>query len=319
MYHRVIDLPYDPWKLCVSGKHFEEHMLIIKKYAAAVQIGELADSLPSFSLGRKKIAVTFDDGYADNYYNAAPILKRHAVSATFYITTGATDSQQEFWWDEISRLILEPASLPATFQLTTGQTHYTWAIDSTKATIMTKNDPIPEQIPPNNSILSKTQLYFAVWRIISSLSTTEKSETLKKVALWSGSKPEARDNYRAMTTKELTDLSSSYLFEIGAHTVRHPMLAQLNFSEQKEEIVESKNFLEKMYKKKIISFAYPHGSYNENTLKLMKETGFKNACTTEERPVTRKTDPYRLPRFMVLDWTGKEFEQKLQYWINSDE
>lgn len=85
-YHRVADLQYDPHQLAVTPDHFEEQMELLEEKEYDVK-------------------VTFDDGYEDNYTNALPILEKHGVNATFFITTSKIDSPTEFWWDDLDRIL----------------------------------------------------------------------------------------------------------------------------------------------------------------------------------------------------------------------
>lgn len=73
MYHRINTLRPDPWTTCVSPAHFEEHLDVIRR-------------LPF------PVTLTLDDGYADNFENARPLLEKHNVSASIFVTSGAIDS-----------------------------------------------------------------------------------------------------------------------------------------------------------------------------------------------------------------------------------
>ncbi len=74
MYHRVTNSGCDPWQLCVTPDHFDEHMRVLKEYGLTVPMREMGKNLKYFSLGDKKIVVSLDDGYRDNFTNAKPIL-----------------------------------------------------------------------------------------------------------------------------------------------------------------------------------------------------------------------------------------------------
>jgi peptidoglycan/xylan/chitin deacetylase (PgdA/CDA1 family) len=316
MYHRVADLDSDPWSLSVTPACFEEHMRVLAKYGRLVQIRQMGKSPRRFFSNKMEIAVTFDDGYADNYVNAKPVLEKYGVPATFFIATGAIDSREEFWWDEIGRIILASKVLPEKFDFEIAGKRYRWRLDALK------KETIPEEeayapVPANDSQLSRIRLFYVVWKILSRLPLEEKKEVLSKLAQWAGIPSGARPDHLAMTSEQLRSLARSRLFEMGAHTVHHPMLPQLSPQEQEEEIVRSRNFLEDMLDRRITSFAYPHGEYTEETLKILKRNKFKNACMVVPKRMAAATDPFLMPRFGVVNCGGEAFEYKIKSWIAS--
>ena len=66
---------------------------------------------------RREVALTFDDGYADNLTHAKPILEKFHAPATIFITTGYIGAAKEFWWDELERLIMTPGELPERLEI----------------------------------------------------------------------------------------------------------------------------------------------------------------------------------------------------------
>src|SRR5262245_40538012 len=117
MYHRVADVPADPWGLCVTPQHFAEHMQVLGSCSRPVRLQELTDALATDTVADRTVVVTLDDGYADNLYNARPLLFEHGIPATVFITTGNIGSSHEFWWDELEYLTLHPGILPEKLEL----------------------------------------------------------------------------------------------------------------------------------------------------------------------------------------------------------
>src|SRR5213082_2011257 len=70
MYHRIAELPLDPFALAVTPRHFAEHLEMLRKYSRPTSLAEMARSLKDNKRPHRAVAVTFDDGYADNLYNA---------------------------------------------------------------------------------------------------------------------------------------------------------------------------------------------------------------------------------------------------------
>lgn len=88
------------------------------------------------------------------------------------------------------------------------------------------------------------------------------------------------DHLDFLSSQQLTNVIKSGLVEIGAHTVHHVSLSgKLPFI-VKNEVEESKSFLEENFKLKIVSFAYPNGAFDEQAIQIVKNAGFKTAVST---------------------------------------
>ena len=117
LYHRVAELDSDPQLLGVTPRHFAEHLEVLQRYGHPIYLRALAKSLQDGYVPHRTVVVTFDDGYADDLYNAKPLLERHDIPATVFLTSGCIGSNREFWWDEVDRLLLQPGTLPETLCL----------------------------------------------------------------------------------------------------------------------------------------------------------------------------------------------------------
>ncbi len=319
MYHRVADPHYDPLRLNVRPEHFQEHMTVIKKYARPAKMSDLADYSDHFSFGKPHIAVTLDDGYVDNFHNAKIICEKAGVPATFYIISGAVDNQEEFFWDGLKSTILAPDIIPPMIDISIAGQKYHWGIIPSGPCQSADYSHSISGMPSFDTALSRFQLYSVILRIMGPLSSEQKREALVQLAHWSGQNLTVRKSYLPMSLDDLRSLGRNPLFEIGAHTVNHPQLANLPVKKQEEEIYNSKVNLENLLDRPVASFSYPHGSYNEETVKLVEHLKFKNACTVVPKQVFRKVNPYLLPRFSVQDWNGNEFERNLISWLSNFE
>ncbi len=315
MYHRISDISpgSDPWGLCVSPSHFEEHLKILKSLTRPIKLRELTKSLNDRRFGRRRVIVTFDDGYADNAAVAKPLLEKYEIPATFFIISGAVDRQKEFWWDELERIILLPSRLPQAFEVTIANSTYSWKI-TPEAGQGSFSYSAVTQLPEMGVFVSRHQLYLSLWKILSDLSPLEKEEALNRIAQWAGQAAVPRRTHLPLTSKELLSLAACRLCEVGAHTVTHPRLSSLPQAEQEKEIAQSKRSLEEMIDQTIFSFSYPHGDQSEQTLKLVERAKFQQACVVLAKAVRRKTNPFLLPRFTVFNWGGEEFERNIRQW-----
>jgi peptidoglycan/xylan/chitin deacetylase (PgdA/CDA1 family) len=105
LYHRVAEPPRDPWSLAVSPAAFERQVAFLAGHCAPLPLAELLERRRRGALPRRAVALTFDDGYADNLHAALPALERHGVPATVYVATGYVGADRPFWWDEAEELL----------------------------------------------------------------------------------------------------------------------------------------------------------------------------------------------------------------------
>ncbi len=67
---------------------FEAHLTWLREHCDVIRFREALDAAERPRGNRPAVAITFDDGYVDNYEYAFPLLQRHGVPATFFLTVG---------------------------------------------------------------------------------------------------------------------------------------------------------------------------------------------------------------------------------------
>ncbi|MBE3119883.1 MAG: polysaccharide deacetylase family protein, partial [Candidatus Atribacteria bacterium] len=129
LYHRVFDAPSDPQLLCVHPERFGKHLEHLSRYYSVLSLSQLARALKERRLPKRAVVVTFDDGYADNLYNAKPLLEYYDIPAMVSVTTGYVGQAKEFWWDELERLLLLSPRVPEQLKVTVNGATYDWRMD----------------------------------------------------------------------------------------------------------------------------------------------------------------------------------------------
>ena len=122
-----------------------------------------------------------------------------------------------------------------------------------------------------------------------------------------------------MTDTEIQQLAAGDLVEVGAHTVTHPVLAQLSREEQQKEIRDSKQALEQVVNRPVTSFAYPFGcrsDYTSDTVTAVREAGFQCAASNYPGLIRPRADRFQLPRYVVRNWDGDVFRRHLCDWLS---
>jgi peptidoglycan/xylan/chitin deacetylase (PgdA/CDA1 family) len=315
MYHRVADLPSDPWALSVSPHHFAEQMETLRSAFCPLPLRELVRRLDGRELPARAVTVTFDDGYADNLFNATPILERHEVPATVFLSAGYIGSMGEFWWDELDRLLLQPGTLPGVLQLQIEGCEYEWLLgeDAEYSAEQANRDRAWTAWGQPDPTTRHT-LYRTVWELMQPLDGDQRAMLLDDLRSWAAASIDGRPSHVILSWDEARRLACNGLIEIGGHTQTHALLRALPAPAQLEEIRGGRETLEAQLERLVDSFAYPFGrevDYTAETVALVRESGFTRACSNFPGLVQADTDRFQMPRLHVRDWDGDAFARQL--------
>lgn len=322
LYHRVVDLTIDPQLLCVSPARFADHLEVLRQTCHPMTVQELIERANSDTLPDRAVAVTFDDGYADNLTQAAPLLARFDCPAVVFVTARPEDHDHEFWWDELERLILEPEHRPRHLQLDIAGEPFEWDLDGTAS--YTTHDARPHiawDILSRDDPTARHGLYRNLCGRLRALAPAERNRSLDELRIWADTTRTGRATHRTLTDEQIRELSNLELIEIGAHSVTHSVLASQALDKQRDEISTSKVRLEQIIRAPVSSFAYPFGGrldYTPETVDVVRRTGFSLACSNFAAPMNRRTDPFQLPRFIVRNWDGNTFAERLEAWFSRE-
>ena len=244
LYHRIAEVELDPWNLCVTPYHFAEQLEVLQKYANPISLKQLVSFHRAGNIPKRTVVITFDDGYADNLYYAKPILEKYQIPATIFVITGELGKNQEFWWDKLEQLLLQPGQLPEKLSLNIrGKVHH-WELG--QAANYTQQNYQKDRTSKADSakLGSRMSLYYSIWQALLPLSARERQNLLAKILEWANIKLRVRQNYYPLLPEDLSRLEQGGLIEIGAHTVNHLLLRSQPISLQKAEIQQSKTYLE---------------------------------------------------------------------------
>jgi peptidoglycan/xylan/chitin deacetylase (PgdA/CDA1 family) len=275
--------------LYVKRADFESQMRFVSRAMNPISIHSALEQLEKDTLPPNAVAVTFDDGYLDNFEIALPVLEKYQVPATIFVTTDFIDRQHIPWWLEQEQLLRS-------------NTHVHFSLEGSTYDFTLQHDKQIEN----------------AFRTLTFLSRRMHPETLKHLmgTLRASPQPPQRQEL-FMNWEQLRVLAEHPLITIGAHTVSHASLATLGTEELAQELSVSKQKLERMLGTEIDLLSYPYGGEREcgrREFTMARELGFKAAFTTQEGTFgdEQKHDSFALPRIMVTySDSVKDIEWKL--------
>ncbi len=211
------------------------------------------------------VAMTFDDGYADNVHAALPLLVKHRARATFYLTAGLMERRAPAWWDELAHA-LTTSPLPVV----------AWRGERLEiGTPAARRAALHRLLPEMRVDPTERARKLEALRLAARVSTTAPCE----FATWT-------------EAARLAEVG----MEIGAHTLTHPHLSLLAPDEQKAEIAGSAALVSDRLGVAPAGFAYPGGDYDAASLAAVRAAGLRHAVTTRAGDVRPGADAWTLAR-----------------------
>jgi peptidoglycan/xylan/chitin deacetylase (PgdA/CDA1 family) len=269
-----------------TGEDFAALLGWVAHQFRVLSLTEAIYRLRARSLPSRALVITFDDGYADNVEVAAPILRRYGLPAIFFVATGFLDGGRPF----IDTLI-DAAGEARQHELDlTGLGLGYYRLDTLEARRRASEELIAR---------------------VKQMDGEDRDRTASQIALLAGVTPSAN---LMMTSRQLQKLAHEG-FEIGAHTVTHPILARLSAQAAAAEVRNGRDRLVELIDRPVNFFAYPNGrpgkDYSAQTVAIVRQLGFEAALTTAPGVSTADTDLFQLPRFTPWDRTALRFSMRL--------
>lgn len=219
-------------------------------------------------------AITFDDGYPDWLDTAVPALLRRQLPAAFFITTGQF-SGQALWHERIEAAVCRGA-VHGAIELASPAVAGSYTLSSSSA---------------RHAASQRLQA------ALKYLSLSEREDVLRELENMAGLDS---DSVPRMTREQVRDLSAKG-FEIGAHTVNHPILTRCSTADATYEIGTCKEELEALTGVPVVGFAYPNGipgvDFTAEHVSLIRHCGYSYGITTGPGAVRCDTSRFELPRF----------------------
>lgn len=282
IFHRVLATP-DP---LLPGEpdavRFDWMMRLVSQNFNVLPFGRAIALLGSGKLPPAAACITFDDGYQDNFAVALPILQRHGLVGSFFISTGFLNGGR-MWNDDIIEAIrVSPRAIIDWSEFGLGQYDLT-------------NEQ--GRLLAIDAVLSKLR-YFP---------HAQRGATAREIARRAG----VEDGSALMMTSDEVRSMRAAGMELGAHTHTHPILSGLSEREAESEIAQGKAELEAILKETVTTFAYPNGNTQRDLglrdAEIVKRLGFVGAVTTDWGVANTRTNPYMVPRFTPWDRSPHRF------------
>lgn len=282
-YHSVcpLDDPFRPYigpNISIEPEVFERQIAYLVRHYRIVDLSTLARYLSDgYDDERPLLALTFDDGYRDNYRYAFPILRRYHAPATFFLTTDCIDGGPPLWALEAAYCLLNSPRTTLSVQSVNQRFDLrTW--DERRASLRLLKRPL------------------------SGLPRADRARVIEELRRESGIASDAFFADTMLRWHEVTEMRAAGM-EFGSHTRSHPSLPYIPKQEAEDEIVGSKLALERALGEPMRHFCYPNPSgrpnFNDELSALLRASGFMTSVTSQSGYVTMGESLFSMHRIGI--------------------
>jgi peptidoglycan/xylan/chitin deacetylase (PgdA/CDA1 family) len=285
-YHGVVPTP----DFSINGRHLsvtqlEQHFAYLKKNFDVIPVQNLFEQKKCSYTGKPKVAITFDDGFKNNWQYALPLLEKYEIPASFYITTSCLKDRSFLTWADTLELLIRYTS------------QNRWEVGDFSAQ---KNERGSWVISNSNE-----SIFDALKKMGSERDVL--IEQLKVKYNFQGLVKKAQPAIVEMLSAEdLKQFASSPFVTIGSHTHRHYNLANIDPELAMVELTHSREQLEEILGRSVDTIAFPDGSYNNLVKKMSIDAGYRYLLAVSYKENSDKNDLSILPRFTISNTTTFE-------------
>ena len=260
MYHGFSEFDDDPY--CTSIDNFKRQLSYFKKHYQLVKLCDLIEyHTTEGKFLPRTIVLTVDDGYENFFKLAMPILMEFQIPATVFVVSDLIEDNSWIWTDKFKYLCDKAKNVQALSNKNRALTlHYL------------KSLPVIERDLKMTELASEGKVNIPDF---------------------------APEKYALMSWKQINEIISTGLIEIGSHSCTHPILAYVNKEDSWSEIHNSRNKISNKLDISIQSFCYPNGKpedYREDQLEMLSVAGYKCATASHFGYVSKKSNIFALPR-----------------------
>ncbi len=269
-----------------TNKHILEKIFIknlksLKKKSNIISLDEIVFNLENKNnLPKNTCAITFDDGFENNYSIAAPILDDFKIPATFYFSTDFIENNSMSWIDKIEYCLEK--SKKGIIKLPWKKENINFSERRAKIFIL---NLIRKNIKKN----FKTNIDKFV-NLISEQCNLKVPNKLNT------------DLDKKINWQQVKEIQNNSLFNIGGHSHNHISLGSLSPKEVDYQINKSFYLFKKRAKIELKHYSYPEGQeidYNNSIIKKLKKKNIKFCPTAVPGVNNIRTDLFKLKRIML--------------------
>jgi peptidoglycan/xylan/chitin deacetylase (PgdA/CDA1 family) len=265
-----------------SGGDLRRHLLYLRQHYRLLPLEAALEDLSRHPAPSQRgdqripLAITFDDGYQDNYTHAYALARELGVPITLFLIPGYIESGNPFWWLEGQRLVQQARVKQALLE---GQTYHL-------------------EHPAERAALVRQIDGRA--RHAHSVAEREAFLTEARQALGMDIRQGQEEAALPVNWEQVREMAGSGWVSVGAHTMHHPLLAYLASPEEMQrEVAECRQVLEQQVGQPVRTFAYPVGRLEDigsEAMQAVKNAAYRWAVTTIPERNTPQTNPYLLCR-----------------------
>lgn len=293
MYHRVKPSQGepDPHGLRVTPQNFRDQLNQIATAFRVLSLGEFVDELQEGdNPAQPAVVITFDDGYVDTYIYAYPILHELSLPATMFLPTNYIQGHADlFWWERWLEMITQ-----------------------TKTAILDWEEGSSAARFDLNLQIGRDKAFWTINQWLASVPTERRERKLEELGRILGGN--VTSTSIALTWDQVRAMAAGGI-SFGSHSRSHPPFSVLTDEEAYAEAEGSKKEIEGQLRRTIDAFAYPYGGPDEFRPEqgaILRQAGFRSACTSLLGPVRHGCDPFLLNRVIVKDEPGESLLKSLE-------